>query len=282
MNIEELKGRIESRSISDDMLVFVYKTSRFLINHYIKEIADTTKKTVVYLDDIPNYGMFDVVDNEILYVIFVDEFDGGFNMKNHIIATKKTSYKDSIVFPELEHWQIVDYARGICSGADESVVDNVVSSNKDLFCLDNELHKISIFDEKIRDTLSKEFLSDGAFINIDSVDPFDFINSVQASDLKRVSSMYSGYEKDPMSFIGLMCNQFRNMVNVCLQKNPTEENTGLKSKQIYAIKKASEKYSRERIYKIFKFLISLDEKLKLGNLPMECLFDYVLVKVLSI
>lgn len=280
MTIEELKNLIETKNVPSEMLVFVCKKDRFLSEQYIREIGKVRNLTIQYTDSVQESGLFGVVNDGNLYVVFCKEFSGE-PVDNYIIVCEKTDYKDAVVFPELEKWQVEDYVNTVCDGASKEVLSKLVN-NKDLFSLESDVEKICIFDKVVRKSLSEEFLSQNAFSSICSVDAFDFIKAVQNRDMKAISGMYWKYERDPMSFVGLMCNQFRNMVNVGLQKNPTEANTGLKSNQIYAIIKVCEKYSKEQIYKIFRFLYSVDEKLKTGKLPSDGLFDYLLVKVLSL
>jgi DNA polymerase III delta subunit len=263
------------------MLVFIPDKSYFLATQYINKIAKLRNRSVVYINELSSPGMFDVEDDGNLYVFKTEEYKFEFEKKNHIIISKKTDYFDAVKFPEVEQWQIVDYAKSVCSGAEESIIEKLIKSTNDLYDLDNELHKLTIFDEQIRNSLSVQFYEDNAYYNINSVEVFDFINAVQNKDLKKISYLYNAYDKDAMSFIGLMYKQVRNMVNCSLQKVPTELNTGLKQNQIYAIKKVCEKYSKNQILNLFQFLSSLDYRLKSGELPTENLFDYVLVKVLS-
>ena len=280
MTIEELKNLIETKQVPSCMLVFLFKKDRFLAEQYIKEISKARGLTIRYTDSVHERGMFDIVDDGNLYVVFCKEFSGE-PVDNYIVVCEKTDYKDAVVFPELEKWQVEDYVNTVCDGASKEVISKL-AKNKDLYSLESDVEKLCIFDKVVRKSLSEEFFSQNAFSSICSVDAFDFINAVQRRDMKEISGMYWKYERDPMSFVGLMCNQFRNMVNVGLQKNPTEANTGLKSNQIYAIIKVCEKYSKEQIYKIFRFLYSVDEELKTGKLPTDGLFDYLLVKVLSL
>jgi DNA polymerase III delta subunit len=282
MTIKDLKIKIESGNVPEDSFVFVYGKSRFLIDQYISEIAKIKRLVVSYTNDYSEeQTFFDDIDDGNLYVYVTDKFDL-VPKKNYIVITKKSSNEEAIVFPELEQWQLKDYLFSKCSGANSSILDKMLSSYQDAYKLENEMCKLCIFDEAFRQTLSKEFFDNGVFSDIDLVDTFEFINAVQTRNFQKISSLYGKYNKDPMSFIGLMYKQFRNMVNVYLQKMPTEENTGLKFNQIYAIKKVCQSYSKQQILDIFKFLCSLDVKLKSGELPTESLFDYVLIKVLTI
>ena len=87
-------------------------------------------------------------------------------------------------------------------------------------------------------------------------------------------------EKDPIFITSILTKQFRNMINVYLQSYPTEENTGLKDKQIWAIKNVCKKYTKQELLSKFKFLLSVDYSLKSGKIPAEILFDYILINLL--
>lgn len=282
MTIETLKKKIEDHQVEEESFVFLYKKSKFLPEQYAKEIARQKGLTIVYEESAEEgTTLFEDLEDGNLYVTIVDSFNS-FPKKNHIVITKATNYADAIAFPELENWQIKDYLFSKCSGADVEILDRLLSAQKDLYSLENEICKLSVFNEQLRGALSKEFLENNVFSGVSKVDVFDFINAIQRRNFEDIGKMYLGYKKDPMSLIGLLYKQFKNMVDVYLQKNPTEENTGLKINQIYAIKKVCQNYTKQQVLDIFKFLCSLDNQLKKGELPMDNLFDYVLVKVLSI
>ena len=67
-----------------------------------------------------------------------------------------------------------------------------------------------------------------------------------------------------------------------MNNNPTPDNTGLDSKQIYAIKKIPKLYSPEQLKNIYTFLCDVDRKLKTGELPVDMKINYVMCKVLTL
>lgn len=282
MTIEELKKEIESKNLTQSSYIFVYKKSRFLVDQYAREIARIENRGLIFIKEYTEEEtFFDDLDDGNLYVFSTDSFNAT-PKKNHIIITKKSSNEMAINFPEVKTWQIKDYVYSKCSGVDGSILDKLISSYQDAYSLENEINKICIFDEKMRGSLCNDFLDDDVFSSISKSDMFSFVNAIQRKNVNDVGRLYSKLEMDPMPFIGLLYKQFRNMLDVALQRTPTEENTGLKSNQIYAIKKVCQNYTKQQILDIFKFLCSLENRLKLGELPADCLFDYVLVKVLSV
>lgn len=67
---------------------------------------------------------------------------------------------------------------------------------------------------------------------------------------------------------------------VGFNKNPTEENTGLSSKQIYWIRKNLGKYDSNYILKSFQFICESEKLLKEGTITNNQLVDYIVVNLL--
>lgn len=277
MTIQELKLKIENETLDDSGLVFYYTDNRFLVDQYVYAISKLKNRPVVYYDSIPvTDSVFGAVDDGTLSVVITDTPT---LPENNTIVVSKNKCDDSIEFPSLEVWQIKDYVFTLCSGAESDVLESFISKYNDLYKLENEIEKISIFESSERKLLSKKFLNDNIFNGLSTVNLFDFVNAVQNKNYTSVGNMYNSIEKDPMSFTGIMLKQFRNMVNVYLQDNPTETTTGLKEKQIWAIKRVCKNYTKQQVLDRFKFLSTIDLKLKSGELPAEIIFDYVLTKL---
>ena len=85
-----------------------------------------------------------------------------------------------------------------------------------------------------------------------------------------------------IGIVTILAKNFRNMISVQLSNNPTPETTGLDSKQIYAIKKIPRLYSQKQLLDIFDFLCDIDRRLKSGELPVDMMINYVMLKVLTI
>lgn len=278
MNIEELKKKIETSSLDNSGMIFVYK-DRFLADMYVKAISKLLGKQITYGAEMQDNSLFSFVDQHNLYVVSCDEYNDSVP-NDTIVLTKKSKNKAAIEFPKLEPWQIKDYVNSMCKGLDEHTSDKLLSYSSNLWRLQNELDKITIFDEKIQKTVFDEFLSDGLFYGLDVVDTFDFINAICSLNIDFISKSYKIIHLEPMAFVALLLRQFSNLVTVCLQDNPTESNTGLKEKQIWAIKNVGKRIGKQKIFNVYKFLLGIDYKLKSGELSTDIMFDYVLFKVI--
>ena len=66
-----------------------------------------------------------------------------------------------------------------------------------------------------------------------------------------------------------------------MQSNPNPENTGLSSKQIWAINKLPRVWSTNQLIDIMTLLTGMDYKLKTGAIPVNIIRDYLVVNLLS-
>ena len=282
MTLEELKEKIETNTLDDSGLIFCFDKSSFLVNQYVNEIAKIKNKTIEYYEFIPNNNsFFGQIKDDSLSVVNLDKLDYSPEVPENCIVITKSKIDGAIIFPELEQWQIKDYVFSIGKGCDKSVLEKLVLNYDNIFKLENELDKILIFNENDRNKLSIEFIDNNVFSGINKVNIFDLSNAIQNKDKKSVKDLYKYVDKEPMSICGLLLKQFRNMINVYLQNYPNEENTGLKEKQIWAIKNVCKKYTKSELLSKFKFLLGIDYKLKSGYIPSNLLFDYILINILS-
>ena len=136
-----------------------------------------------------------------------------------------------------------------------------------------------------RDFLVDKFFSDNVFSDLSNLTIFNFTNSIitkNVETLKQILLQFDSIDIEPIGVITVLYKNFKNILNVQLNSNPTPENTGLSSKQIWGIKNNSIGYfSKESLINVFQFILSLDLKVKTGELPIDMLIDYVIVKVFN-
>lgn len=136
-----------------------------------------------------------------------------------------------------------------------------------------------------RDFLANKFFSDNVFSDLSNLTIFNFTNSIitkNVETLKQILLQFDSIDIEPIGVITVLYKNFKNILNVQLNSNPTPENTGLSSKQIWGIKNNSIGYfSKESLIDVFQFILSLDFKVKTGELPIDMLIDYVIVKVFN-
>ena len=142
-----------------------------------------------------------------------------------------------------------------------------------------------IFNMSDRDFLVDKFFSDNVFSDLSNLTIFNFTNSIitkNVETLKQILLQFDSIDIEPIGVITVLYKNFKNILNVQLNSNPTPENTGLSSKQIWGIKNNSIGYfSKESLIDVFQFILSLDFKVKTGELPIDMLIDYVIVKVFN-
>jgi DNA polymerase III delta subunit len=88
-------------------------------------------------------------------------------------------------------------------------------------------------------------------------------------------------DTNPFGILTILLNNFRNLILVKANMNPTPENTGLDSKKLYAIKKTTTPFTVEQLTIIFEMLCNIDLKVKSGELPTEIMVDYIMLKILT-
>lgn len=301
MDIKELKEKIENKNLDASLLILVAKQDFFIPDQYIKEIASFKNLEVTYLDDLkaflsPAMSLFADIDDSVLSVYKCKAFDFvNTNLKrstNLIIVTSAISEKAAEIFkneiteiPELEDWQLSDYLYSMCEGADLKDIDTLKERcNANIYRLENEVTKVSIFPEVQRKFLLKDQLYTNIASDISPYNIFNFTNALQKRDTVSVGNLLKEIQNmdvEPLGLVTILQQNFRKMISVWLNNNPTSENTGLKSNQLWAISKLPRVFNREQLLDIFDFLLSLDSKLKSGEILENYIVDLIVIKILT-
>jgi len=286
MTLQELKKEIENKTLGDSSLI-IKCDNNFVIHQYINEIAKFKNKSLVFvetLDELFNRNPF-LVYNDI-YVFETDNLDK-FNydlgsITNSFIICKKTKL-DCIEVPKLEQWQIKDFALSNLS-LKETDIDWLCSQCKyDIHKLDNEIQRLKLFDNQ--ETIFKQFIYDGIYNDLSSDNIFSITNAIENKDYNTLSKLYEKIELcdvEPLGVVTTLYNAFKKMLIIITTKYPTEENTGIKSNQIWALKNIAKCYTGQQILDIVKFLSDIQEKLVLGVLPADIVRDYVILNILKL
>lgn len=305
MTVQELKSQIENGTLNDDLIIFKHKDSDFLCNQYIQEISKRKHYEIQYIDNLEpiieeTFSIFaDLaeISPAILRVYKVDQLSYTDSriaqINNLIIVTQKVEDKETekqlapyiVQMPNIEDWQWQDYIYSLGEGADKSDLDwmiRICGKNKDRMF--QEISKLAIFKEAERKYLFKDLISDGTFDDLTSYSIFNFTNAITARDIPGLRNVYREIDRVDINEFGLLTvllKNFRNILTVHLNSNPTPENTGLDSKQLYAIKKLPRVYNAEQLVNIFQFLSNIDCLIKTGELPVNILIDYMTIKILT-
>ena len=305
MTIEELKHQIESNNVTNSPLIFKDDESLFLSDMYIKAISKSKKLPIKYIQSLSEVvnDSFDFFacetpeQSSCLNVLHAQVYEWAdidiSRTTNLIVVTTKFSNKDIekrlsdyiVVMPKLEDWQIKDYVYSICEGVDHKDLDWLMNiCGKNVCRLQQELDKLTLFNVDERKYLFDSFVRDGSMDDLSSYNIFNFTNAVTSKDFNMLKSIYKEIERADITdfyLLTVLLKNFRNIVMVQLNSNPTPESTGLDSKQLYAIRRIPKVYSAEQLVKIFDFLCDIDRQVKEGELPAPLVVDYLTVKILS-
>ena len=303
MTVQELKSDIENNKVSDDLLILINSDNSYISDTYVQRIAQNKGIPITVVEDIealqPNkFNIFGEVDETSnLKIVRVEKLSytesGLQTVKNAVIIADKVDektmemYKDFIVtIPKLEKWQIKQYATISLEGVSEDLIDRFLSvCNYDIYRISSELSKFESFDKSDIPSLFHDCLESGALSDVTEFNAYNLTNSIQKKDMYELRScLYdiNNIDIDPVGFISLLISGFRKMIYVWLQNNPTEENTGLKSNQIWAINKIPKHYTKEQLIEVQKFLTELDYKAKSGQIDSEDIIDYAILKIFSV
>lgn len=305
MTLEELKKLILDKTLTNKPIIFKTNGNNFLANHYIQEISKVRQLELEYIEDLSilTRSTWDIFFDSTsktessLGVIYSEVYlwgsDSLNNLTDVILVISKFSDKSVekdlseyiVTLPKLERWQMKDYAYSLLPGLKSEDLDTLLNlCGDDIYRLQQEMDKFLLFRESERKYLFEDFVIDGALSDLSTYDIFKLSNALTSYDLETVKNIYRELDRidvTDFALLVLMLKNFRNIIMVQLNPNPTPENTGLEGKQLYAIKRIPKVYSQLQLTKIYTTLCELDLKVKNGDFPTSLMVDYIIMKILS-
>lgn len=294
MLIKDLKESITNKSINKDMIIFLISDNNFIAKQYIREISNIFRVDINNVDEMPKVvnDIFSV-SNDVINIYETDSLESVEPQEFLYIITKKVSdeiknnYSSYIVdVPKLETWQIKDYAYSLAEGVSEDYLAQLCEVCKyDIYKIDNELKKLKIFDVEDREIMFKQMLSDNMYSDLSKHSIFDISNAIIRKDISTLVKLYKQIDNidcEPLGLVTTLYNNFKNIVNIQLSKNPTAQSCGLSDKQFWAIKKYScGYYTSDELTKILCFLTDIDKRIKTGEIFTDNrLTDYVISHII--
>jgi hypothetical protein len=294
MKLEEYKEQLEKNELKSNIFIFKCKdknSSGFLFHQYLNKYISSNDMSIENIEDISELydnSLFSVsIDKNILYVYDTDKLDDIDIDKitsNLWIKCSKVSKKinDNIVIelPKLEEWHIKDYINFNLPSAGDNLKEKLFLNYKtNPFRLELEIEKIKCFD-------SYEDLEDQLFVDSTEYTVFDISNSLLRRDfngLEKIKYNLNVIDVDPFGLLAILLKNFRYVIDIQLAKNSTPEYVGVSSKQFWAIKNYScGHYTKDELVYIYKLLLSIDNKIKSGDIPINMVIDYIICKILLI
>ena len=293
MQLKELKKNIMDKNVIEDMIIFKYEDTDFVPNQYVKEIASILGKEISYVDTIQearsNGGFF---GEEPIFVVRIDNLKTLIEYNRSVVVMTKAVSEEVmkelgqyvVEVPKLEQWMVEDYVASYCDGLDEDTIKWFASRYNDIYHITEELDKLTVFPIGNRQLMFKKLHDENGFSPSDDDTVIAMLNAVQSrnhEEVERVLCKLQENGTDYIGMIGLIQNSIKRLIKVWLNKNPTPDNTGMKSNQIYAISKLRKVYSREKLIQIFEDLSLLDSKIMNSEFPSEIAMDWAIIKILE-
>ncbi len=305
MTIQQLKTDIENGTVSHDLIIFKDTENNFISNQYIAAIKKLRGVDIQYLDSPTEllqdswsiFGEDSGSTTETLRVIKCESFIWTnariSELKDLIIVVSKFQDKNIekqfepwiVAVPKIEDWMLKDYVYSTTEGVAQKDLEwliNLCGKNRER--LQMELDKLALFGIDERKYLFNDLIRDGAVDDLSSYNIFNFTNAITSKDIRSLQSIYKELDRVDVNEFGLLTilvKNFRNILMVQTTANPTPESTGIDGKQLYAIKKIPRVYSADQLVKIYNFLLDIDRRVKMGELPADMVIDYLVIKILS-
>lgn len=297
LTLQDIKNKIVNKDKEFPLIIFQIKDCDFIPLQYIEYIKNDCALSIEYLDNenqlVSNNSLFGEVDNNNFKVLFTNELkevdNSILDLTNTMIIIKDNNLdwldKYIITIPKLEEWQIKDYVYSMCEGVDRKELDSLIEICKnDIFRINKEIEKITIFDIKQRENIFKMFIHDNIFSDLSNHNIFDMSNAIIRKYYNSVTNLYLEIENidcEPLGLLTILIKNFRNILSIQTSPNATAESLGITDKQLWAIRKYNcGYYTKDQLFNIYSILTDIDRRIKTGEFPMEILVDYLITKVL--
>lgn len=292
MDIRLFKENVLNNSVKPQMYALVYDDNNSIILQYVNHIAQSTNNSITYLkelDDLQDLMSLGDYDDGGIYVLQLDKLTekiprSFYRLFCFIICKEITNNDDleTIKFPKVETWQMLDYAKVSLKGVNERKIEwlvNLLGNNQ--LRLENEINKITIFPMNERDAIFDLINSDGGYDDITNLTMFNLVTAISKKSKQEIIDVLEAIKLidiEPMGLVTSLLKQFKLAIDV---KMGTKDFKGLNisQKQYIAIKKYNP-YTPNELVKIYKLLTNIDYELKIGLLPNEYIIDYVICNIL--
>lgn len=303
MTIEDLYTSIQMKNVPNNLIIFKSGKDKvkFLAYQYATEIANLReiKKSILYdLENLSNNTVLSELTEPTLQIYDCEQF----SYPNNLLSTqtnliiicdkidKKTAelYAEYIVeLPILEPWQIRDYVTSKLPMIKSEEADWLCSiCNNDIFRVDLEVQRLLIFGAQDIPFMVYQFKQDGIYSDLVAGTTYDLVNAIIHKDKTNIIPLYKAFlesDSSPMGLVVLLYNAFKNIIRVQFTPNPTVENCGMTSQQLWIYKTYHiNYYNRNQLHKIFTTLTDMQAWIRLEKITTDTILDFLLVTIFSI
>lgn len=296
MKLEDLKSKLLNENIHISFLVFECEESYFIPKQYITYYAEKNNLNISYIESVQeisnNTNIFG--NDNYLYILIQDKYELekiNYDTVDNCIVICKTSKDIDKKFickvPKLQKWQVLEYERQVCSGLSTTIYErlyNITQGN--INRIDLELAKIKIFPQEIRENIYQSISQSGGYSDLSTTTVFNYTNAIMHKDLTTLIAIQKELQSIDVEGVGILVilnKNIKQLIDVQMSKNSSPEALGMQKNQYYAIKYNCGVFTNTQLIKMFKFLTSLDDKMKSGNLQLSSsqLVAYITLNLLS-
>ena len=285
MDIKSLKAKIENNDLDDSFMLWKCPPgSELVVSQYLRKIAENKHLVLKYIDSIDEIVGDSFLKDINLYVFLSKKYNEKYNNNNLIVICEETKNTDAIVFPKLEAWQVVDFAKSFLPGVNIEMLNELIKGYSEYQLFISDMEKLAIFDEE-----DQNYLVDDLFDQL-SITPtltvFDLSNALLRHDIKlarEVLKVKDRIDLTPMHLLTILLNNVKKVLDIQLGGNNIKaSDLGISDKQFFVIKKYNcGIYSNAKLISIYETLLDIENKLKFKELEVCDIIDYIVCKILG-
>lgn len=287
MNLIQLKESITNGIIPSDFLILVTKDNQFLATQYIQAIGKLANGGLNKVNSIyePQQSTFSLLVAptdaiNVLYTdIFIERSEDYSQFKNTIVVCEQVdksiakSVEDyTIKLPKLEEWQILDYAKTICSNIeDEDLLWLIKITDNNIERILNELDKVALFKKTEQKAIFNSIRFDQQ-TDLFKIDLFTIINALVDGNTLVLYDFLRNADKDtiePVMLANRVLTNLKNIILVSKNLNLTAADCGISAGQFNFIKRNYYNLNVEAVKQKIKFLTNFDLALKTSKLDLS-------------
>lgn len=284
MKLKDLKNKIKSKSYIPLPLIFNAYNNDFLINEYLNGIEQNMRLNATYVRNIQEIN--DII-NSMFYdesYLFIYKADKDTLIKRNDLRTDKViiiyeekSPKETDIeqvdFCKLENWMIEEYTFSLLPGLNKQESNWLCKvCNYNIERISLECQKLKMFEPKEQEELFNLIIKENGYYDLSCNGLYDLNNSVIKKDILGVKSVIKDLDNldlSNMSLISILLKNFFNIINIQMNRNIDANKLEITEKQFKALKYNTNKYSNDKLISIYRFLNSIDSKLKNGYLDID-------------
>lgn len=285
MDIKSLKAKIENNDLDDSFMLWKCPPgSELVVSQYLRKIAENKHLVLKYIDSIDEIVGDSFLKDINLYVFLSKKYNEKYNNNNLIVICEETKNTDAIVFPKLEAWQVVDFAKSFLPGVNIEMLNELIKGYSEYQLFISDMEKLAIFDEE-----DQNYLVDDLFDQL-SITPtltvFDLSNALLRHDIKlarEVLKVKDRIDLTPMHLLTILLNNVKKVLDIQLGGNNVRaSDLGISDKQFFVIKKYNcGIYSNAKLISIYETLLDIENKFKFKELEVCDIIDYIVCKILG-